>query len=245
MIGDYLEQSCVVLSGPSGVGKTTLVNMAMKSLKRWTQCITCTTRQPREGEVPGKDYHFLQLGDFVNNAFKGEFLEYADVYGHLYGSPLSEIRRARRAKKRMVIILDTVGALSIRAQFPRVPLLGVLPPNMSELLERLNKRGSDSVDQVLRRFVSAYMEIKRMEYYDFIIVNDDLQVATDQLIDILKVYEGEAHVTGPKIYALDDETRGMITRYRQIVKSQFPTLDGSAISGPLVGKSARGKGDRE
>lgn len=202
-----LEERCIVLSGPSGVGKTTVVQEVLKRTDRWTQCITCTTRPPREGEIDGRDYYFLSEQEFMRRVLSGAFLEYANVYGKHYGSPLSEIMRAGKEAKRLIIVVDTVGCLSIRALNPEVKLLGLLPPSMAVLRQRLSSRGDETAEQVDARLAEAYIELTRMSTFDFTIINDDLNRAVEDLLQLLNLLERGTHVSDGRIQRLHAEMR--------------------------------------
>ncbi|MCC7477320.1 guanylate kinase [bacterium] len=202
-----LEERCLVISGPSGVGKTTIVQAALKQNPGWIQCITCTTRPPREHEVNGRDYYFLSEEQFMGRVCSGQFLEYAEVYGRHYGTPLSEIERASAENKRLIIVVDTVGCLSIRALNPEVKLLGLLPPSMEVLRQRLASRGDESPAEISQRLAEAYIELTRMNSFDFSIVNDDLDKAVSDLLQLLNLLERGTHVTDSRIRRLHLEMR--------------------------------------
>ena len=196
-----------MLSGPSGVGKTTVVQGALQSTDKWIQCVTCTTRTPREHEQDGRDYYFLNEAEFMRRVYGGDFLEYAEVYGKHYGTPLSEIDRAQKEGKRLVIVVDTVGCLSIRALNPEVKLVGLLPPSMAVLRQRLAGRGDETHQEIEQRLAQAYIELTRMSTFDFTIINDILDTAVEDLLQLLHLLERGTHVTDSRVNRLHLEMR--------------------------------------
>ncbi len=187
---------CLVVAGPSGVGKSTLINAALQQNTRWMFSVSATTRPRREGEVDGREYHFLSQDEFDRRVTAGEFLEYAGVYGKQYGTLKSELDRARSAGKHLLIEVDTVGCLSIRALRPDVPLLALLPPDLVELKRRLRDRGTETAATLALRFSNIVAELQRMRGFDFVIVNDIVEQATGRLLHLMDIVEtGMLHVT--------------------------------------------------
>lgn len=184
-----LGPSCLVVAGPSGVGKTTVIDRALERRVDWRFSISATTRSPREGEADGQKYHFVDESEFERRVVAGEFLEYALVYGHWYGTPEGEFDRAVEHGKNLLIEVDTVGGLSIRALRPEIPLVAVLPPSMAELKRRLRDRGTESGASLERRYANIVAELQRMRGFDYAIVNDDLETATDRLLEIMSISE--------------------------------------------------------
>lgn len=182
--------NCLVVAGPSGVGKSTLIRRALEARPAWRFSVSATTRPQREGEQDGVDYHFLEPEEFAQRVGAGAFMEYAEVYGHNYGTLWSELEGGGF----VLIEVDTVGCLTIGAARPDIPRLGILPPSMAELQRRLLSRDSESVDSLRRRLAGVFLELTRMRSFDFAIVNDDVDRATQQLVDLMSVVE--AGLTG-------------------------------------------------
>jgi guanylate kinase len=178
-----------VVAGPSGVGKSTLIERALEQNSNWIFSVSATTRSRREHEADGREYHFVERRKFLEMAACGKLLEYAEVYGNLYGTPAAEFERAGRAGKHLLIEVDTVGCLSIRAVRPDIPLLAILPPSIAMLRKRLAGRGSESEESLALRECNAFAELQRMRSFEFALVNDDLNRATEQLLNIMKVVE--------------------------------------------------------
>jgi guanylate kinase len=175
----------VILSSPSGGGKTTIARELLQRRNDVGYSVSCTTRPPRPGEVDGKDYHFLTREDFLAKREAGEFAECADVHGGLYGTLRSEIQRVLGAGKHVMLDIDVQGARQIRAAFPRAVTIFVLPPSGVVLLERLRSRKSESPQQLVVRLNSALDELRAVEEYQYVVVNDDLDEAVRRVGSIL------------------------------------------------------------
>jgi guanylate kinase len=177
----------LVLSSPSGAGKTTLTRKIQQSFPDLRFSVSHTTRPPRANEVDGKDYHFTSRAEFERLVGEGKFLEWAEVHTNLYGTGLSEIERARQtpACSGMIFDIDYQGARQIRAKQPDVVSVFILPPSMDELLRRLRGRASETEDVVLRRFDVARREIEHYGFFDYLVVNDDVEAAFDGLRAII------------------------------------------------------------
>jgi guanylate kinase len=189
--------ACLVIAGPSGVGKSTLIRGALERNSRWAFSVSATTRPKREGEVDGRDYHFIDRAEFEARILRGELLEYADVYNELYGTPVSELTQAAAQNKHLLIEVDTVGCLSIRALRPDIPLAAVLPPSIAELKRRLADRATEDPQALARRMANTVAELQRMRGFDFAVVNDDIEQAQQQLLDVMAILErGLTQVAG-------------------------------------------------
>jgi len=170
-----------VVSAPSGAGKTTLCRMITDRLQRIEHSISYTTRAPRPGEVDGKDYYFVTKDNFIKMVEAGEFLEWAEVHGNLYGT--SKNRLMERVNRGIDVILDidTQGARQIRKQGIDATFVFILPPSMEVLKKRLISRGSDTEDVIKRRLKNAIKEIADYKQYDYVIINDKLETAFEEL----------------------------------------------------------------
>lgn len=173
-----------VVSGPSGVGKGTLVAELMKQRKHCRFSVSATTRPPRKGEKNGREYWFFDKADFRAKAKQKFFLEWATVHGNLYGTPVHEVEG--KVKKGHVVVLDVdvQGGASIRKRRPDAISVFIAPPSLAELKRRLVKRATDSPEVIATRLRNARIEIPQYVHYDYLIVNDDLAEATRQLLEI-------------------------------------------------------------
>jgi guanylate kinase len=168
----------LVLSAPSGTGKTTLARRLLGELPEALFSISVTTRKPRGREQDGVDYHFVDVASFQERIERGEFVEWAEVHGHFYGSPQSVVDEARARRGIAVFDIDVQGGQAIKRKHADAVLVFVLPPSMEELERRLRDRKTDSDETIRRRMLAARSEIERgVASYDYIIVNDDFERA--------------------------------------------------------------------
>ncbi len=173
----------LILSSPSGAGKTTLTRKLLQDFKELRFSVSHTTRAPRANEVDGKDYHFVDRPRFESMISEGAFVEWAEVHGNLYGTSLAEIDRSKNTPgcRGMIFDIDYQGARQIRAKVPEVIGVFILPPSMEELERRLRGRASETEETVRKRFAVAKLEIEHYAFFDYVIVNDALDSAFDQL----------------------------------------------------------------
>jgi guanylate kinase len=176
----------LILSSPSGAGKTTLTRMLLEQCPDLRFSVSHTTRAPRSGEVDGRDYHFVDRARFVELVSQGAFLEWAEVHGNLYGTSMAEIDRARATPDctGMIFDIDYQGARQIKAKIQDVALIFILPPSMQELERRLRGRASETDEVAARRFDAAKREIEHYALFDYLVVNDDMQRAFVELRSI-------------------------------------------------------------
>jgi guanylate kinase len=171
----------LIVSGPSGSGKSTLVQN-LHGLPDLTFSVSSTTRPQRLTESPGKCYDFITEAEFKRRVDSGEFLEYAQVFGrHWYGTPQKQVDEARQAGLDLVLEIDVQGAKQVKQKLPEAIAVFIVPPSRQDLERRLRSRGQDSDEAITRRLERARQEIARSAEYDFVIVNDDLQRASDEL----------------------------------------------------------------
>jgi guanylate kinase len=177
----------IILSSPSGAGKTTLTRRLLKEMADLRFSVSHTTRPPRDGELDGRDYHFIGRDEFVERASNGSFVEWAEVHGNLYGTARSEIDRAMSEPGcgGLIFDIDYQGARQIRAKVPDVVGVFVLPPTMDELERRLRGRASETEEIVRRRFAVARKEIEHYALFDYMIVNDEIDRAFLHLTSII------------------------------------------------------------
>jgi guanylate kinase len=166
-----------IVSGPSGSGKSTLVRKLVE-VPGMLLSISCTTRPARASEVPGQWYNFLSEEEFRRRIEADEFLEYACVFGHhYYGTPRSELERARAAAKDLVLEIDVQGASQVKRKLPGAVGIFILPPSREELERRLRARGQDSEEEIERRLEGARQEMTAYSQYEYAVVNDDMEDA--------------------------------------------------------------------
>lgn len=178
----------LIVSSPSGAGKTTLTNRLLQRIPNLRFSVSHTTRSPRENEVDGREYHFVTRAAFEQLIEAGAFLEWAEVHGNLYGTSRQEIERSRGARG-IIFDIDHQGARQIKSSSPDAVAVFILPPSMQVLEQRLRGRRSEDESTVLRRFRAALEEIAHYGLFDYVLVNDDLDEATNQLISIFLAEE--------------------------------------------------------
>ncbi|MCJ7550326.1 MAG: guanylate kinase [Anaerolineae bacterium] len=188
----------VVISGPSGVGKDSLVERIKARGAQFHFVVTATSRPPRPGERHGVDYFFVSPEEFTTMIENSELLEYAVVYGQHKGVPKRQIREAFASGKDVVMRLDVQGAATIKSLIPEAVLIFLSAASEEELLERLNRRRTESGAQLQRRIETARQEMKRLEEFDYVITNGQCQldIAADQ---VLSVIEAEHHRVHPRL----------------------------------------------
>lgn len=165
-----------VLSAPSGTGKTTLGNLLLQDWSdKIAKVVTSTTRPPRKQEKNGIDYHFIKRSEFHTKQNRGEFLEFAEVFGFLYGTEMRELENASLLKKNLLLMIDTQGALQVKKKIPDAILIFISPPNKEELHSRLRARNTETKDAMEKRLKEFEKEMSEIKHYDYHIINDDLQ----------------------------------------------------------------------
>jgi guanylate kinase len=174
-----------VVSSPSGGGKTTLVRRALQRTPELAYSVSSTTRPPRSGEVDGVDYYFLDREGFEAKRARGDFIEHAEVHGHLYGTDRRIVESLLAAGKDVLLDVDVKGAAQIRAARPDAVLIFVMPPSIAVLEARLRRRCTDCEEEIARRLRNARGEVRRMAEYDYLVINDELERATENLLAII------------------------------------------------------------
>lgn len=175
-----------VISGPSGVGKNTVINEFLKNNKEVKLSISCTTRLPRQGEKDGINYFFLTKEEFENDIKEGKFLEWAEFNGNFYGTKQEYVEKTLANQQDIILEIDTQGAMQIKKKLPDAVLIFIAPPSREVLENRLKGRGTESEDVVQKRLNIAIGELEKMKDFDFVIVNDDLSKAANELKNIIK-----------------------------------------------------------
>jgi guanylate kinase len=171
----------LIVTSPSGAGKTTLVRRLLARHPELAQSVSVTTRAPRAGEEDGRDYHFVSRATFDEMVARGAFAEWAEVHGQRYGTSLEKVAEVRPRVKGMVFVIDQQGARQFKARVPEAVGVFVLPPSLDVLERRLRGRGTDNEESVARRLRDARVELTHYGLFDYVVVNDDLDAASAEL----------------------------------------------------------------
>ena len=175
-----------VVAAPSGAGKTTLVRLLLEREPEVQLSISYTTRGPRPGEMDGREYHFVDVAAFRAMMARGDFLESAEVHGNFYGTSKVWIGEQLAAGRDVLLEIDWQGAQQVRGVFPGAIGVFILPPSMEELTRRLTGRGTDSADVIERRLAAAQAEMRHVGEFDYVIINDSLEQALDDLRAVVR-----------------------------------------------------------
>lgn len=174
-----------VVSGPSGCGKDTIVQKLLKKKKDIWLSISCTSRSPRPNEKNGKDYFFLTNEEFEKGISNDEFLEYAKFADNYYGTPRKSIEQHLQNGEDVILVIEIMGALQIKELLPDTLFIFILPPSMKELKRRLVSRGTETKEKIDKRFLRAYEEINELNKYNYVVVNDEVDLAVKKVESIL------------------------------------------------------------
>lgn len=175
-----------VISGSSGVGKGTVIKEFLKKNSEFKLSVSCTTRTPREGEIHGQNYFFLSKEEFLTCIEKGEFLEWAEFSGNMYGTQRPYIDEKLAEGKSLILEIDTKGALNVKKIMPEAVLIFILPPSFDELERRLRGRHTETEDAIQKRLNSTKLELENSKFFDYQIVNDSVDNAVKKLELIMK-----------------------------------------------------------
>ena len=185
VIKEKSRGSLIVISGPSGAGKWTIIKEFLNIHERSWLSISCTSRAPRPGDKEGETYYFLSKEEFETMIKNNEFLEYAEYNGAYYGTPKKYIDDRLNSGIDVILEIEVQGALKVRELLPEAICIFILPPSMSELRRRLTCRGTETKDKVLSRFKRAYQEINEVKDYNYVVVNDTVENAVQKITSIL------------------------------------------------------------
>ena len=179
-----MKGKLIVVSGPSGVGKGTIVKTLVKKRADVVESVSCTTREPREGERHGREYYFLTKEEFLRRIAANDFLEYDEHFGNYYGTPISFVKETLKEKS-VILEIDVVGALNAKKAIPQSVLVMIAPPSVQELEKRLRGRNSETEEEIQGRLARLEYELAQKDKYDYVIVNDILENAIARLEEII------------------------------------------------------------
>jgi len=208
----------VILSAPSGGGKTTIARMLLARRPDLGYSVSCTTRAPRPAEVPGRDYYFITRAEFIAKREQGAFAESAEVHGNLYGTLRAEVERVMAAGQHVVMDIDVQGAVQFIRAFPHSVTIFILPPSAEVLLERLRARKTESPAQLAARLQSALQELQQVDEYEYVVMNDDLERAVSSVESII---DAEV-VSRQRLKNLRQQVGLLIQRLEQEIENSTP-----------------------
>jgi guanylate kinase len=208
----------VILSAPSGGGKTTIARMLLARRPNLGYSVSCTTRVPRAGEVAGRDYYFMSRAEFIAKREQGAFAESAEVHGNLYGTLRAEVERVMSGGKHVVMDIDVQGAVQFIRAFPISVTIFILPPSAEVLLERLRGRNTESPAQLAARLQSALQELQQVDEYEYVVINDDLERAVSSVESII---DAEV-VSRERLKNLRQQVGLLIERLEQEIENSTP-----------------------
>lgn len=184
--------SVIIISGPSGVGKSTICRALAERLENVYLSVSISTRPAGADEVDGGDYHFVSRREFEKQIKAGNFLEHAEVFDNFYGTPKDKVVLALNQGKIVILEIDTQGARQVKKVMPDAKMIFILPPKKTTLVSRINGRGRDEKDMIEKRLFQAGNEIAAAwQYYEYMVINEDLNKAVEEIIGIIKPESGE------------------------------------------------------
>ena len=175
-----------VLSGPSGAGKSTLRERIRKRVSELWYSVSCTTRAPRAGEIDGEDYSFVSMDAFLAMVKARGFLEWAQVHGHYYGTPREQVVSSLENGRDVLLEIDVQGARQVKIHLPQACFIFVLPPDVATLKKRLRRRGTEDDSGMKIRLDRATREMAEAPWYDYLVINDDLERASEELAAVIR-----------------------------------------------------------
>ena len=187
------KSKVVIMSGPSGVGKSTICKEVVQRLDNVYLSVSVTTRPKSKAEVDGQDYWFISEQEFQDRIDNGLLLEHAEVFGHMYGTPRDKVEEALQAGKNVILEIDVQGAKQALTIFPDAVTIFVLPPTEKDLVKRMDNRGREAADAAEKRLTGASDEIAAAwQYYKHMVINEDLEQAVDECMQIIEDYSGKS-----------------------------------------------------
>ncbi len=199
-----------VVSGFSGAGKGTLMKALLEKYDNYALSISATTRKPREGEVHGREYFFMSVDEFEGLITNDQLIEYARYVSNYYGTPRSYVEEKMAEGKDVILEIEIQGALKVKEKFPETLLIFVVPPSAGELKRRLIGRGTESMEVIEQRMKRATEEAEEMDSYDYILVNDDLNKAVEDLHNLIQSQHMQASCNADLIKSMKEELTAIV-----------------------------------
>lgn len=207
----------IVMSAPSGAGKTTIARLLLERRRDVGYSVSCTTRQPRPGEVDGVDYHFLSAQQFDEAVQRGEFAEWAEVHGRRYGTLISEVEKVMERGQHVMLDIDVQGARQVVQRFLDAVTIFVVPPSAESLVARLTGRNTESSEALALRLQNAVLELREAERYQHVVVNDNLEQA---VADVGRIIDEES-VKRVRLPALGADVDAIVSRIQSDLSARI------------------------
>ncbi|MBA3557774.1 MAG: guanylate kinase [Gemmatimonadaceae bacterium] len=208
----------LILSAPSGAGKTTIARELLRARPDVGYSVSCTTRAPRDGEEEGRDYYFLKREEFLERRTQNHFAESADVHGNLYGTLRSEVERVLKSGRHVVMDIDVQGATQFRRSFPDSVFVFVLPPSADVLLQRLRRRGTENRGELAARMISALHELRAVPQYEYVVVNDHLESAVARVSAVIDA----EFVRRERVSSLEKDVEALVSSLERELETDLP-----------------------
>lgn len=186
MVKTKARGSLIIVSAPSGAGKDTVCEMVKSKNENIWISISCTSRSPRKGEQEGVNYFFLTKEQFEEKIKNNEFLEYAEYNDNYYGTPRDKINEKLEEGKDVILVIEVQGALKVKELVKEAIFIFILPPSMEELKRRLENRGTETKEKIMSRFKTAYNEINELPKYNYVVINDEVEIAANKILSIIE-----------------------------------------------------------
>lgn len=216
------EGQLIVISGPSGCGKDTIVREVLKNNKNAWLSISCTSRNPRPGEVHGKDYYFLTNDEFEKKIEEENFLEYAKYTDNYYGTPRDVIKEKLNQGIDVILVIEIQGALKIKEMLKETVFIFILPPTMRELKKRLEGRNTETKEKITKRFKTAYKELNEVTKYNYVVINDEVNIAANKINAILLSEKCRVdRIEETYLHSLEEEVHEILLEDKEFINKEI------------------------
>lgn len=216
------EGQLIVISGPSGCGKDTVVKEVLKNNDKAWLSVSCTSRKPRPGEINGKDYYFLTNEEFEKKIEEGNFLEYAKYTDNYYGTPRDIIKGKLDQGIDVILVIEIQGALKIKEMLKETVFIFILPPTMRELKKRLEGRNTETKEKITKRFKTAYKELNEVTKYNYVVINDEVEYAANKVNAILLSEKCRVdRIEETYLHSLEEEVHEILLEDKEFINDEI------------------------